>query len=64
MKKDRRVEECGYCGSMIEWYKGPEMAQSPAMIPGGQWNLSSTQHWGTSIQIHNNWSTAGAVYER
>lgn len=32
MKKDQRVEECSYCGSMIEWYKGPEVPSSPLEV--------------------------------
>lgn len=55
MKGDRRVEECSYCNSTIEWYKGPEIPQrmNINMLYGGLvsscQNLSSMGEWVTNV---------------
>lgn len=35
MKKETRIEECRYCGSMIEWYEGPEIPIIPQPVMRG-----------------------------
>lgn len=59
MKKDRRVEECGYCGSMVEWYKGPEL---PREMQEARQRIIASNQWSTmdnlsTCYVSNNWST-------